>query len=206
MQIIVDGQSDYALSGNPTTLADVLLELTTQFETRNRILFGIVLDDEEIPPEVLTPSLGLRQVSDITSLVITSASLDELVIESLDEISEVIAELPAACHEIAQALSSDNPASCFGYFNQFLELWETLKERQLQILSHLNLQAESIQVKTVSLEEHNVQLNTNILKARTLMESSSFDELSACISSDLTPMAERESVIITTLRACVNPE
>ena len=206
MQLIVDGQKDYSLSSRPSTLSEVLLVLSDEFKTHGRILLGIVLDGEALAPEQLTSQLGLQSVVDINSLEVTSASLSELIHETLEEVAEVVVELPVVCREISEALIGDDPASCFGYFNQLLEVWEVLKERQAQVIVNLEFPSESILMGTDSIDDHNAQLDASIAKAKNLMESSSFQELSQLMTQDLMKKAECEAEWIDVLRSLVESD
>ncbi len=200
MQLIVDEQSDVVLDSNPGTLAELLLAVTEFLQTRGRVLLGIVLDGESIPPESLTPGLGQYLVSNIERLEITSASAQDLVLETLDEVSEVIAELPTVCHEIAQTLASESPESCFGYFNQLLDLWEVLHDRQAQVINQLGVDAGSLQAGEVSVAEHRGQVVAQWAAARKMMESSSFAQLSDLFSHEIVGLAAREADVIEALR------
>jgi hypothetical protein len=203
MLLTVDGQSDYTLSSNPSTLADVLLELSDTFSSQGRLLLAIVLDDQIILPEALTLSLGAIRLDGISTLEVTSASIHALVNDSLDEISEVISELPVVCHEIAVKLSSENPASCFAYFNQLLEIWEVIKDRQSQILVHVDLQPETIPFQNTTIAEHNAHLSRLIQESRTLMETSGFNASSALVEKEIVSMAQYEEALLARLRELV---
>lgn len=201
MRIQLDDQEGLALISNPSTLAGALAEVTELVQAKGRAVQRIIINGENVAPEALTVELGTRPVSEIDTLELQTASLKELVAESLNEIAEVIPELPTACHELAQALVSDDPASCFAQFNQFLDIWEVLKERQEQAASSLGLSLEDISIGGSNAAAHNEKLDTMLTKARGFMEASSFPELSDLLSHDLVELAEAEADLIAALRA-----
>lgn len=201
MLITVDDESHFVLKSNPATLGDVLIEVTEHIQSKNRAIQAILLDGKNIPPEELTPGFGKTRVSEVQTLEVHSAGLAELVASALEEIAEVLPELPVACHELAQILVGDDPASCFGHFNQFLDIWDVIKERQTQVVNLLNVDIDTLAVGGVAVSEHNARLNDRIQLARKYMESSDFPDLSDLLSHDLAEMAEVEEGIIELLKA-----
>ncbi|MFP6583206.1 MAG: hypothetical protein VCD00_11720 [Candidatus Hydrogenedentota bacterium] len=201
MRIRLDDQEGLGLISNPSTLAGALAEVTELVQAKGRAIQTIIINAENVAPEALTVELGSRPVSEIDSLELQTVSIKELVVESLDEIAEVIPELPTACHELAQVLVSDDPASCFAQFNQFLEIWEVLKERQAQAASSLELSLEELVFRGSNASAHNLKLDAMLKKARGFMEASSFPELSDLLSHDLVELAEAEADLIAALRA-----
>ncbi len=204
MQLIVDGESDYTLSMTPSTLADVLLDITSTMNPQGRVLFSILLNGESISPESLTPQLGERWVADIQSLEIMTASVSDLVVETLSEISEVIHELPSVCEELSITFSGESPSDGFGYFNQLLDLWEALKGRQAQVMNHFSCDPSALYLDTVTITEHNEQLVQHLGQARSLMEASQFTELAVLMGETVLPLAQREALLIEALQKLVS--
>lgn len=200
MRIQLDDQENHALTSNPDTLSAVLLELTAQIQSQGRAIQSISLDGKEVSPESMTAAWGETPVTDIDTLKVTTASVHDLVVNALDEISEVIPELPTACHELAQILASDNPAECFAHFNQFLDIWSVLKERQQQVAGTLGADFGAIQLGTNTALEHNAKLDGYLTRARAHMEASQFAELADLLSHDLIELAEEEANLIAALR------
>lgn len=203
MNVIIDDESQFLLKSNPATLADVLLEVTDFIHSSNRAIQIILLNGKNITPEELTLSFGQTSVADVESLEVRTAQVSELVTSSLDEVAEVIPELPVACHELAQILAGEDPASCFAQFNQFLDIWEILKERQGQVINLLEADVSAMQVGSQSVEAHNTKLAGLIKNARSFMEASDFVSLSDLLSHDLSALAEIEEEIIARLRKMI---
>jgi hypothetical protein len=201
MKITLDNKSNFALASNPATLGDVLIELTQRTESQGRAIQVIILNGKDTSPEELTVEAGQTLVSEIGTLAIHTADMSELVMSSLDEISIVIPEMSVACHELAQILAGDNPASCFGQFNQFLDIWDVLKEREQQAITILKLDAGSMVANGQSVFDHNATLDGHLQNARKFMEASKFPELADLLSHDLAEAAEVEEDIIAQLKA-----
>jgi hypothetical protein len=200
MQITVDDESGFVLKSNPVTLGEVLFEITGYIQSKDRAIQVIIMDGKNIPPEELTREIGETLVSAVGTLEVHSTGLTELVVDTLDEIAEVIPELPTACHELAQILVGEDPASCFGQFNQFPDIWEVLKDRQGQVISLLGIEIDTVAVDGIPVAEHDARLKDCIKNARKCMESSDFPGLSDILSHDLAELAEFEEGIIEVLR------
>lgn len=203
MQITVDDETRFVLKSSPDTIGAVLLEITEHVQSKSRAIQVILLNGQDMSPESLTPEFGKTPVGEIQTLEVRTASMGDLVLNALEEISGVIPELPSACHELAQVLGGDDPSSCFGQFNQFLDIWEVLKERQQQVVNLLNVDIGTMPVGSASVSSHNAELDKLINHARKCMEASDFPGLSDLLSHDLANLAEAEEDIILLLKAKV---
>ncbi len=201
MEISVDEEHSFVLKSAPQTLGDVLNEVTRYIQAKKRAIQVITLNDVDVPPEDLTPELGQTPISEVETLRVHTISVAELVMSALEEIADVIPELSSACHELAQILSSEDPASCFGQFNQFLDIWEVLKERQSQATNLMELNASDLALKKGSLSLHDATLDRLLGKARNCMETSDFPGLADLLSHDLSELAEVEEEIIELLKS-----
>ncbi|PCJ54027.1 MAG: hypothetical protein COA73_14790 [Candidatus Hydrogenedentota bacterium] len=199
MKLTVDNDSHFTLVSNPKTLSDVLLDVTQILGGDGQLIQSIVLNGGDIAPDALTPELGATTLDAIDTLEIVSANMMTLVRESLLEMVEVLPELPAVCHSLAEVLQSDNPVEGFGQFNQLLDIWEVVKERQLQAVNALALDPEALKVGEISLAVHNATLETTLSKSRAMMEASDFAGLGDLLSYDMNDMAQAESKITDAL-------
>ncbi len=195
MKLTVDNDSSIPLISNPSTLSDVLLDVTGMLGNDGRVIQSINLNGTDIAPEALTPELGATLVESIDSLSIESANMKTLIRDALLEMGEVLPELPAVCHSLSEVLQSDNPGEGFGQFNQLLDIWEVVKERQLQAVNVLALEQEAVQVGDTTLAAHNTLLDSTLAKSRNMMETSDFAGLGDLLSYDLNEMAQAESEI-----------
>jgi hypothetical protein len=199
MKLTVDSDSNVNMVSNPTTLSDVLLDVTSMLGGGGRVIQSIVLNGTDIVPEALTPELGATAVTNIETLVIESADMRTLIRDALAEMGEVLPELPAACHSLAEVLQGDAPAEGFALFNQLLDIWEVVKERQLQAVHALAVEPESVQAGNSTLATHNALLDETLAKSRAMMEASDFASLGDLLSYDMNEMAQTEASITATL-------
>lgn len=203
MEITVDGKRHMLLRTDVSTVGEVLVEINDYLQANARALQRIISDGRDIPAEDVPRVLGRTPVSDIKTLEIVSADLRELVQESIDELAEIVPELQVACQELAQVLSGKAPEQGFSAFNQLLQIWGALKERQVQIAISLELELAVQEVEGVVLAKHEEELWASLDTAKVAMENSDFAKLADLLAYDLSSLAERESSIIEMLRSKV---
>lgn len=199
MEITVDGKRQFLLQSDPGTVGAALIEINEYLQANGRALQNIIADGRDLPAEKITPAFGQTPVSDIRRLEIVSADIRTLVKESIAELAEVVPELPVACQELAQILAGDAPEQAFAGFNQLLEIWSVLKERQTQVANSLGIELTVLELKGASLSKHEEELSAVLNTARQAMESSDFAKLADLLAYDLSTLAERESDIVQLL-------
>ena len=89
----------------------------------------------------------------------------------------------------------------FTDFNQLLEIWSVLKERQTQIADSLGIELAALELEGVTLSNHEKELLDKLNTARQAMETSDFAKLADLLAYDLSALAERESSIVELLSA-----
>lgn len=201
MEIVLDGERGFALQTDPETVGDALVAINDYLLGKGRGLQEIVSDGEAVPAEQLTLEFGRRPVSEVRLLEIVSADLLELARESIKDIKEVLPELPAVCQGLSQVLGGDSPQDGFGGFNQLLEIWEALKERECQIVAALGVEMEALEVSGTSLATADGQVHDVLDKARKAMERSDYAGLSQLLAYDAFSLAERETEIVALLES-----
>lgn len=203
MEITVDGKRHMLLRADVRTVGDALIEINDYLEANSRALQRIISDGRDIPAEDVPRMLGSKPVADIQALEIISADLRELVKESIDELAEIVPELPVACQELAQVLSGEAPEQGFSGFNQLMTIWGALKERQVQIAVSLELELSVQEIEGTVLAKHEEELWALLETAKAAMENSDFAKLADLLAYDLSSLAEREASIIELLRSKV---
>ncbi len=201
MEITLDGKKQFLLQSDPGTLGAALIEINDYLEANGRALQSVVTDGRDVPAEEITPAFGQTPVSDVKRLEIVSADIRTLAKESIDELAEVVPELPVACQELAQVLAGDAPEQAFAGFNQLLEIWSVLKERQTQVANSLGVELAVLELEGVSLFKHEEELRGVLNTARQAMESSDFAKLADLLAYDISPLAERETGIVQLLQS-----
>ena len=203
MEITLDGKKQFLLQSDPGTIGAALIEINEYLQANGRALQNIIADGRDVPAEEITSAFGQMPVSDVQRLEIVSADLRALVKESIAELAEVVPELPVACQELAQVLAGDAPEQAFAGFNQLLEIWTVLKERQTQVANSLGIELTVLELEGSSLSKHEEELSGVLDTARQAMESSDFAKLADLLPYDLSPLAERESSIVQLLHSKV---
>ena len=201
MEITLDGKRQFLLQSDPGTIGAALIEINEYLQANGRALQNIIADGRDVPAEEITPAFGQTPVSDIRRLEIVSADIRSLVKESIAELAEVVPELPGACQELAQILAGDAPEQAFAGFNQLLEIWTVLKERQTQVANSLGIELAVLELEGASLSKHEEELSGVLNTARQAMEFSDFAKLANLLAYDLSTLAERESSIIQLLHS-----
>ena len=201
MEITLDGKKQFVLQSDPGSIGAALIEINEYLQANGRALQNIIADGRDIPAEEITPAFGQTPVSDVRRLEIVSADIRTLVKESVAELAEVVPELPVACQELAQILAGDAPEQAFAGFNQLLEIWTVLKERQTQVANSLGIELAVLELEGASLSKHEEELSGVLDTARQAMESSDFAKLADLLAYDLSALAEREGSIVQLLQA-----
>ena len=203
MEITLDGKKQFLLQSDPGTIGAALIEINEYLQANGRALQNIIADGRDVPAEEITSAFGQMPVSDVQRLEIVSADLRALVKESIAELAEVVPELPVACQELAQVLAGDAPEQAFAGFNQLLEIWTVLKERQTQVANSLGIELTVLELEGSSLSKHEEELSGVLDTARQAMESSDFAKLADLLAYDLSTLAERETSIVQLLHSKV---
>ncbi|MCH7909289.1 MAG: hypothetical protein IIB38_06690 [Candidatus Hydrogenedentes bacterium] len=203
MEITLDGKKQFLLQSDPGTIGAALIEINEYLQANGRALQNIIADGRDVPAEEITSAFGQMPVSDVQRLEIVSADLRALVKESIAELAEVVPELPVACQELAQVLAGDAPEQAFAGFNQLLEIWSVLKERQTQVANSLGIELTVLELEGSSLSKHEEELSGVLDTARQAMESSDFAKLADLLAYDLSTLAERETSIVQLLHSKV---
>ena len=201
MEITVDGKQHFLLHSDPGTVGDVLIEINEFLQANGRVLQGIVADGRNVPAEEITQDFGGTPVSGIGTLDITSADQRELARESIDELAEVVPELPVACQQLSTLLAGDAEEEALEGFDNLLKIWAALKERQAQIVDALSLDAAELELEGGRIADHDKELQRLLEKARSARAKPDLAVLADVLAYDLSPLAEREADIIALFRS-----
>lgn len=201
MEILVDGKKQFTLQSNPGTVGGVLIEVNEYLESNGRALQGVVADGQPVPPDEIMGRFGRLNVSEVSSLNIISANVLELVDDSINELKEVLPELPAACQALSEVLASESPQDGFSAFNQLIEVWEVLQERRTQIANALGLDVYEAKLGDTALVTREEALSAALAQARKLMEESDFVALADLMAHELSDLADQEGGVVGVLEA-----
>jgi hypothetical protein len=185
-----------AFVSNPQTLGELLEAILDYSQGKNRLIQHIVLDGENIHPNDLTPERHSIRLDDIETLTVETANAETIIQQEISNLKEILPELPSACHNMAQVMQSNTPQNAFQQFNDLMDVWDAVKEREEQICHIVKLDPAAIKIHKHSLSEHNVHLEEHIQKAKLHLESSHFAELGDLLSYELADFAEDELLIV----------
>lgn len=201
MEIVLDGQPHFPLQSNPDTVGSALLEINAYLQERGRALQAVSLDGRNVPADELTPEFGQRPVSRVQRLEVTSARTVDLVRESLSEVEAVLPELPVACQTLAGILAGDGPEEGRASFNQLLEVWDALRQRRVQVIDALGLDAGELALEGKSLRARETELGELLSRVRDAVAQGDHATASDLLAYELSTMAEQEASIISLLDA-----
>ncbi len=203
MDIIVDGEPNFALPQMPMNLGDVVRNVSDILESRGRALQTVSVNGQPLSPETLAEELAQTSLVDTTTLEITSASIQELINESIEEMESVIEDLPIACHSLAAMLSTETAMAAMAKFAELATVWHEILDRQLQIVSILDTKPADIQLTNESLADRHKRIRSLLIRASTTSKGREPYLLSEMLEYDLAPLAEEEAIVLTTLRSSV---
>jgi len=201
MEIYLDGARQLTLQSNIPTVGAALVEMNQWLQRNGRALQRISIDGRDIPAEELTVEIGNTPASGVKRLDVSSARVADLVLEALDEVENVLPEMPVACHTLAQILAGENPEEGLDSLEQILGIWMALCERRRQIADALSIELSGLSIadRTVAARDESlVELLGRIQAGR---EKKDFTALSDLIAYDLFEFAEQEPEVFALLRA-----
>jgi len=196
MKLTIDNQKGMAFVSNPQNLGELLEAIMIYAQGKSRLIQHIVLDGERLLPNDLTASRKATPLTDIDILEIETSSTDLIIDDELQNLKEILPDLSAACHSMSQVMQSTVPQNVFQQFNDLMDVWEVVKERQAQITKTKGFDVDSFPVNKITLKQHNAELEVHLQKAKLQLERSQFAELSDLLSYELADFADDELKIV----------
>jgi hypothetical protein len=201
MEIYLDGARQLTLQANIATVGAALVELNGWLQRNGRALQRISIDGREILAEELTLEIGNMPAAGVLRLDVTSARVVDLVIEALQEVEEVLPELPVACQTLAQILSGQAPEEGLDSLTQVLAIWAALIERRRQIADALTIDLTAVAAAGRSLADRDASLAQTLARVEGARDKRDFGGLAELIAYDLFEFAESEAEAFALLRA-----
>ncbi len=201
MEIYLDGARQLTLQSNIATVGAALVELNAWLQRNGRALQRISIDGREIPAEDLTLDIGNIPAANVKRLDVASARVVDLVAEALQEVEEVLPEMPVACQTLAQILGGENPDEALDSLTQVLAIWAALVERRRQIADALALDLTALELSGRTLAERDLSLCETLARIKSARETRDFAALTDLIAYDLFEFAESEAETFALLRA-----
>jgi hypothetical protein len=198
MHVVIDGEprEGYANDG---TVVETVGQIVETLRQEGRAVVALKVNGEQLTPEALTDSFGDVPVADAL-LELTTRQLHELVIESLDQLREMLPELPEACRRLAEVFQSETPEMGYEPFEELARVWEAIKVRQRTVASAMDLDLQAVEVHGLAVAEHLRELNGFLVEAAQALRDGDTILLGDLLEYELAPRAELETELVAVLR------
>jgi hypothetical protein len=205
MDVILDGEHNFAIEGAPESVLSVLGALDQFLQDRGRAMVHLTLDGEMVYPSQVNTRFSAMSPSEINRIEVQSASLEELVGQSIAELEDALPELPAACRRLAEVFHGEAPEDGFEPFNELARIWEHVKAQQARIAAVLQIDLKTLEVDGQPVSELHAQLNEFLVESVAALEAGDCVLLGDLLEYELAPRAERELELVALLKAKVAP-
>ena len=196
MQVILDGNRNFEFTREPEDVFAAVVELGEYLRQKGRAILSVRADNEEVPAEDLLRRLHGKAIADVGALEVTSEEIETLILTCLKELHDVLPELPNACRQLSAVFQSENPDDGFESFEKLAEIWQTIKARQIQLSSAMEIELETLEIDGVSIGQHSEELNEYLEEAAKAIEGQDYVLLGDLLEYELAPRAELESRIV----------
>lgn len=199
MDVIVDGERNFSITGEPQTLLDVMAAARIFLQEKQRVVVKLTLDGEIVTLDQID-AVAQRALTGIKVIDICSDSIKHLVEQSLSELQLVLPDLPQACRDLAQLFQGDDPESGFEPFHRLADIWRHVKIRETEIAHAMDIDIESMLVNETPVHMLHGELNQYLSEAAEAIEAGDCILLGDLLEYELAPRAEAEAVIVGLLR------
>lgn len=196
MKLTVDGRDDFPADTSSRPLADILCDVSEELHVEGRAILAVLLDGSDINPDALSVEFANKTSDDVASLEIRSEPVLSLVGESLSDLEDVLPELPDACRGLSELFHGGENEEGVDKFHQLSEIWQVVKERQVQIFRALDIDADTIEIEGKPFSETATVLSETLGKAVGALLASDFITLSDLLEYELCPLAEHELAVM----------
>jgi hypothetical protein len=200
MDVIVDGNRDFSLQGEPEDVLAAVAAVSEFLQNKGRAILALKADGQNIAPEKLLDLLKGKSLAEVAVLEVESANVAELVEGSLKDLFDTLPELPKACHELAVVFQGSLPEEGFEPFQRLAEIWANVKSRELLVANALNLKLDDLHIGNQNVAALHEELNRYLTEAAEALESKDLVLLGDLLEYELAPRAEVETQIVSLLR------
>lgn len=205
MEVFLDGEQNFSIEGGPESVLSVLGAVDDYLQERGRAMVQLAVDGEPVPPEDVSTRFAAVPPSAIQRVEVLSASLGDLIAQSISELEEALPELPAACRRLAEVFHGEAPEEGFDPFNELARIWEHVKAQQARIASVLRIDLKTMEVGGEPVSELHAQLNAYLEESAAALEAGDCILLGDLLEYELAPRAERELELVALLKAKAAP-
>jgi len=201
MKISIDNVAFSGLIEEPRDVLAAVAAVSDYVRTRGRAVMSVRVDGAPVAPDALAETLRNKSAEDVDTLEITTEDIKSLVDNALSELEQVLPDLPQVCRRLAEIFQSEDPDSGYDPFHQLAAIWKTVKERQIQVASALDIDLNSAVVDGKPIAEHHAELNTLLAEAAEGIQKGDCVTLGDLLEHELPSRAEMEARIVGMLRS-----
>lgn len=205
MEVVLDGQKGFLFQQEPQNVLTAVSAVNDALRTQGRAILALAVDGRPVGPGDALGELASVPLEQVGTLSITSEAVNTLVRSCLVELEQALPELPQVCHSLAEIFQGQNPETGYEPFEQLAIIWKTIKERELQVFSALDIDLSAIDVNGEPIARMHEELNQYIQEAADALKAKDCVLLGDLLEYELAPRAETEAAIVALLRAKVAP-
>lgn len=199
MDVSVDGKRDFALQGEPKDVLSAVAAVSDFLRSQGRAVLSIHVDGAEISADKLVETLEDKPLADVAALEIQSADVGTLAIDMMDGLREAVAELPKACHQLAEVFHGDKPEEGFEPFHHLADIWVSVKQREALIIGATAMDESKLVIGGKKTADHHEELNRFLDECASAIEKNDCVTLGDLLEYELAPRAEVEMEIFAKL-------
>jgi hypothetical protein len=201
MKIRIDNVEFSGLTDEPRDVLAAVAAVSDYVRTRGRAVMSLRLDGTHVTPAALADALRNKTAADVDCLEVTTEDIKSLVDNALNELEQVLPDLPDVCRRLAEVFQSEDPDAGYDPFHQLAAIWKTVKERQIQVASALDVDLNSAAVDGKPIAQHHAELNALLSEAAEGIQNGDCVTLGDLLEHELPPRAEMEARIVGMLRS-----
>lgn len=203
MEVVVDGRTGFQFQQEPQDVLAAVSAVNETLRAQGRAILALAVDGRSVVPGAALAGLAAMPVERVQSLSISSEAVSILVQNCLAELEQALPELPQVCHSLAEIFQGQNPESGYEPFEQLANIWKTIKEREMQVFSALDIDLSTIDINGEPISRIHDELNRYIEEAAEALKAGDCVLLGDLLEYELAPRAETEAAIVALLRGKV---
>lgn len=200
MEIRIDQSRKFQPESKPTSLIELLGEVSDWLRAQGRAMLSVRVDGTEVYPSDLPGKSKLMPLDNVELVEIATDEISKLVDTSLKELEGPLPDLAEVCHSLAREFQGESPESGYEPFHRLAEIWQNIKERQMVIARALDLDWDALDVDGSSVKEMHDKLNACLEEAADALTAGDCVLLGDLLEYELAPQAEAEVKIVSLLR------
>jgi len=202
MEIIVDGERNFELQGEPQDLLSVIGAVSDFLRGRGRAILSVDIDGKPVSADALGDTVEGLDPAEIKVLSVGSGDLASMVANCLGKLQEVLPELPASCRRLAEIFHGDTPEEGFEPFTELARLWGLVKAREQLVIRTLDVDLDTLSLDGTPVSQVHTELNAFLEEAAQALADGDCILLGDLLEYELAPRAELESGIVALLQEC----